>query len=252
MTIINRLNTRGVLVRRGVLECLNFNCPICLVEEESVDHLILHCHKHWIIWSKIIKWWGLSWCCPKNLSGLFSQWTFMVHGKFQKKAWLMLLFFSVAWSFWLLRNDLIFQQKSPNYDSVFFLIITWLCLWLKALHPNFPYFPSDLLRSVEGLIRWSNVQITRTGVIWSPLTIDSFKWNMDDSSLGKPGLSGIGGVLRNHHSHLLSIFSLPVGILDSNIAELRAVVKAVELSASNCLLHHKHITIKSDSANVIN
>jgi len=108
-----------------------------------------------------------------------------------------------------------------------------------------------MLRSTEGLIRWSNVQITRTGVIWSPPTIDSFKWNVDGSSVGKPRLSGIGGVLRNHHGHLLGIFSLPIGILDSNIAELRAVVKAVELSASNCLLHHKHITIKSDSANVI-
>jgi hypothetical protein len=72
MAIINRLNTRGVLVRRGVLDSSDSNCPICLVEEESVDHLILHCHKHWIIWSKIIKWWGLSWCCPKKFSGLFS------------------------------------------------------------------------------------------------------------------------------------------------------------------------------------
>jgi hypothetical protein len=235
MTIINRLNTQGVLVRRSVLDRSDSNCPNCLVEEESVHHLILHCHKHWIIWSKIIKWWGLSWCCPKNLSGLFSQWTFMVHGKFQKKAWLM-LFFSVAWSLWLLRNDLIFQQKSPNYDSVFFLIITRLCLWLKALHLDFPYSPSDLLRSAEGLIRWSNIQITRTSVIWSPPTIDSFKWNVDGSSLGKPGLSGISGVLRNHHGHLFGIFSLPVGILDSNIAKLRDVVRAIELSASNCLL----------------
>jgi ribonuclease HI len=49
----------------------------------------------------------------------------------------------------------------------------------------------------------------------------------------------------------LYFFSLPVEILDSNIAELRAVVKAIELSALNCLLHHNHITIKSDSANVI-
>ena len=72
MAIINKLNTRGVLVRRGVLDSSNSNCPICLVEEESVDHLLLHCHKHWIIWSRIIKWWGLSWCCPKNLSCLFS------------------------------------------------------------------------------------------------------------------------------------------------------------------------------------
>lgn len=174
----------------------------------------------------------------------------MVQGKFQKKAWLM-LFFSVVWSLWLLRNDLIFQQKSSNYDSVFFLIITRLCLWLKALHPDFPYSPLDLLRSSAGLIRWSNVQIYRTGVIWSPPPIGRFKWNVDGSSLGKPKLSGIGGALRNHQGHLLGIFSLPVGTLDSNIAELRAVVKAIELSASKCFLHHKHIIIESDSANVI-
>jgi hypothetical protein len=32
----------------------------------------------------------------------------LVYGKFQKKAWVM-LFFSVAWSMWLLRNDVIFK-----------------------------------------------------------------------------------------------------------------------------------------------
>jgi ribonuclease HI len=47
------------------------------------------------------------------------------------------------------------------------------------------------------------------------------------------------------------MFSVPVGILDSNIAELRAIIKAIELSASNCLLHHQHLIIESDSVNVI-
>jgi ribonuclease HI len=78
--------------------------------------------------------------------------------------------------------------------------------------------------------------------------INSFKWNVDGYSLGKPGPFGIGGVLQNHHDHLLGMFSVPVGILDSNIAELRAIVKAIELSASNCLLHHQHLIIESDSA----
>jgi ribonuclease HI len=78
--------------------------------------------------------------------------------------------------------------------------------------------------------------------------INSFKWNVDGYSLGKPGPFGIGGVLQNHHDHLLGMFSVLVGILDSNIAELRAIVKAVELSASNCLLHHQHLIIESDSA----
>ena len=87
--------------------------------------------------------------------------------------------------------------------------------------------------------------------MWSPPIINNFKWNVDGSSIGKLGPSDIGGVLRNHHGHLLGIFSLPIGISDSNIAELRVVVKAIELSASNYLLHHKHITIKSDSVNVI-
>nr|XP_034889198.1 uncharacterized protein LOC118029425 [Populus alba] len=250
MAIINRLNIRCMLVRRGILGSSESNCPICLVEVESVDHILLHCHKHWLIWSKIIKWWGLVWCCPKSFSDMWSQWSSMVHGNFQRKAWLM-VFFSVAWSLWLLRNDLIFQQKSPDYDSIFFLIITRLCLWLKAIHSDFPYSPTDLIRSADGLLRWSNAHSFRINNIWSPPMINSLKWNVDGSSLGKPGPSGIGGVLRNHHGHLLGMFSVPFGILDSNIVELRAIVKAIELSASNCLLHHQHLIIKSDSVNVI-
>jgi len=162
-----------------------------------------------------------------------------------------MLFFSVAWSIWLLRNDVIFKQKFPDYDTLFFLIVTRLYLWLKAIEPDFPHSSSDLLRFAEGLIRWTNSQTLRTGVMWSPPMTNRFKWNVDGSSSRKPGPSGIGGVLRNHHGILLGIFSLSVGILDSNVVELRTVIKAIELSASNCFLHHKHIIIEFDSANVI-
>ena len=40
-------------------------------------------------------------------------------------------------------------------------------------------------------------------------------------------------------------------ILDSNIAELRVIVKAIKLSVSNYLLHHHHLIIESDYVNVI-
>jgi hypothetical protein len=42
---------------------------------------------------------------------------------------------------------------------------------------------------------------------------------VDGSSLGKPGLLDIGGVLRNHYGILLGIFLLSVGILESNEVE---------------------------------
>ena len=61
----------------------------------------------------------------------------------------------------------------------------------------------------------------------------------------------IGRVLRHHNGILLGIFSLLVGILDSNVAELRAVIKAIKLSAFNCLMYHKHNSIKSNFTNII-
>jgi ribonuclease HI len=66
--------------------------------------------------------------------------------------------------------------------------------------------------------------------------INSLKWNVDGSSIGKLGPSGIGGVLRNHHGHLLGMFSVPVGILDSNIVELRAIAKP---------LNYQHLIVSS-------
>jgi ribonuclease HI len=49
----------------------------------------------------------------------------------------------------------------------------------------------------------------------------------------------------------LVFISLSIGILDSHVAKLRAIIKAIELSISNFCLHHKHIIIENDSANVI-
>jgi hypothetical protein len=52
---------------------------------------------------------------------------------------------------------------------------------------------------------------------------------VDGSSLGKPGLLDIGGVLRNHYGILLGIFLLSVGILESNEVEPWVVIKAFEI-----------------------
>jgi ribonuclease HI len=87
--------------------------------------------------------------------------------------------------------------------------------------------------------------------MWSPSKGNSFKWNVDGSSLGKPEPSCIGGVLWNHHGIILGIFSMSTGIIESNEAKLWDIVKAIEISPSNPLLHHKHIIIESNSSNVI-
>ena len=45
------------------------------------------------------------------------------------------------------------------------------------------------------------------------------KFNVDGATRGKPGLVGIGGVLRNHKGEVMYMFSKHVGIKDSKEAD---------------------------------
>jgi len=46
MVVPGEVNTRGVLVRWGILEARDAHYPLYLALEESMDHLLIHCHNH--------------------------------------------------------------------------------------------------------------------------------------------------------------------------------------------------------------
>ncbi|KAF9668808.1 hypothetical protein SADUNF_Sadunf14G0041800 [Salix dunnii] len=121
---------------------------------------------------------------------------------------LMGFFGLVSWSICLLFNDMIFKHKTLNYDTL----------------------------SIK-ISRWTNLKKLGLIFLWSPSTANSFKWNADGSSLGKPGPSSIGGVLLNHYRIILGIFLISIGILEYNVVKLRAIVEVIEISASNPFLH---------------
>ncbi|GMJ08961.1 hypothetical protein HRI_004565300 [Hibiscus trionum] len=54
------------------------------------------------------------------------------------------------------------------------------------------------------------------------------KFNIDGSARGKLGPAGCGGVLRDEMGRVLALFSGPLGVLDSNEAELYAILFALE------------------------
>ncbi|KAK3225986.1 hypothetical protein Dsin_005848 [Dipteronia sinensis] len=82
---------------------------------------------------------------------------------------------------------------------------------------------------------------------WSPPVGDHLKFNVDGSTKGKPGLAGIGGVLRNSNGKTICLFSLSVVIQDAIAAEILAILKACELCTSNHRLADCNIQIASDS-----
>lgn len=52
---------------------------------------------------------------------------------------------------------------------------------------------------------------------------------MDGVALGKPGLAGTWGVLKNHKGKVLYLFSKNVAIKDSNEAGILAILEALHI-----------------------
>lgn len=55
-----KVKTASFLCRIGVLGSnVNQACIFCNIEVESVNHILLFCPFVWLIWSNIVRWWGL-------------------------------------------------------------------------------------------------------------------------------------------------------------------------------------------------
>ncbi|KAK3226182.1 hypothetical protein Dsin_006044 [Dipteronia sinensis] len=104
-----------------------------------------------------------------------------------------------------------------------------------------------LLNIKEYCIKPTNAKQTKKEVDWVPHSLDGLKFNVDGSARGKPGPTGMCGVLRDANGKILCIFSLNINTQDSNKAEVLAIHKACELYASKPSLVGKNIMIANDS-----
>ena len=53
-------------------------CFLCHEEEESVDHILIHCDKTRVVWHLLFSLFGVSWVLPSSVTELLSSW----HGSF--------------------------------------------------------------------------------------------------------------------------------------------------------------------------
>lgn len=72
---------------------------------------------------------------------------------------------------------------------------------------------------------------------------------MDESSKGKRGPAGIGGVLRYSQGLVKAMFASSVRIRDSNEAVFMAIIFALEMSIKKDWLKNMEIIIETDSKN---
>ncbi|KAK3193617.1 hypothetical protein Dsin_024927 [Dipteronia sinensis] len=170
------------------------------------------------------------------------------HGpsRLMERAWCS-MFFTVVWTIWECRNQLIFEGKEPEVSQAADLVKFRIVWWFKHLRSGSKETVNSLLLNLKDLCV-DHTKVKRTNIEdWISPSADILKFNVDGSVIGKPGPSGIGGVLRDLNGKVLCLFSYYMEIMDSNTTELWAITKAVELILSNPNLRGCDIWVVSDS-----
>ncbi|KAK2639465.1 hypothetical protein Ddye_027260 [Dipteronia dyeriana] len=62
-----RLMVKNVMLKFGLDLTPIMLCSLCNTEGETMDHLFLHCHRSWKLWTSTMKWWGVETCSNKTL-----------------------------------------------------------------------------------------------------------------------------------------------------------------------------------------
>lgn len=234
MAVKENLIKRGVAIENGGL------CDSCGLVLESVAHLALWCNVSWKFWYLTMVRVGIVWCIPGSFSAVLEEWP-ALRFKSDRILW-DLIPSAVVWSIWMARNNQVFGQKEFNFDSIWDLHLMRMMWWTKASWEECPYSAHDFTQHFEKLKYKSLVRPVRNQV-WCPPTANSVKFNVDGSTRGSPGVSGIGGVLTKQDREIIGMFAVATGVLWAYQAEVNAIHRALNFCKEYTT---SHVYIESD------
>ncbi|GLT65802.1 hypothetical protein SLA2020_382120 [Shorea laevis] len=131
-TLQNKIPTGDNLIKRGISGTnSDFPCIFCGNSLETVNHLFFTCETSWRIWQSCYEWWGFQAVSTNEGWGHLQQHVGMIVNGNTKKAWCV-IWYTILWSIWLWRNQLIFKEKSDSFDQIIKLIKLRSCDWIRA------------------------------------------------------------------------------------------------------------------------
>ena len=136
--------TLDQLKRRGMT--FANRCFMCEEEEETIDHLLIHCKFAKMLWDLFLSIVGISWVFPHSVLHTLLAWQGCAVGKKRKKIWLaapLCLF----WNLWRARNRLVFENEVPSAQRIKANFVTNLWSWANL-------FSVDNTHSVIDFFTW--------------------------------------------------------------------------------------------------
>jgi hypothetical protein len=127
---LGKILTLDNLKRRNIV--LVNRCGMCKKEEESIDHLLLHCERAQFLWNAFFSHFGLAWVMPRGVADLLHCW-WLVGRSRNAMVWKMVLL-CIMWCLWVERNGRFFEDSERSskdlLHSFFNTLFTWAAAWL--------------------------------------------------------------------------------------------------------------------------
>ncbi|GKB00279.1 RNA-directed DNA polymerase, eukaryota [Tanacetum coccineum] len=120
--------TRGITVRSD-------KCGICDTNDETINHLMLHCDLAWDVWALVGRWWSLDFPSVLTIRELLS-WVDDTRLHTLAKV-LHVVVGTTAWSIWNFRNQNVFQEEKPKKALLFDSIVSTSFFWLSNRNNKF-------------------------------------------------------------------------------------------------------------------
>ena len=142
-------------------------CPLCKSDEESIDHLFLHCKRAAEIWSICMAWWGVSWCVSNCLPEWAAGWFGLCPLVRQGRAW-NALFFAIIWTIWESRNNMVFRNSDLVVSHAIDIIKFRVAWWFKYHTNGCSDSVTVLIQNVAERCLVSKPRKFVSAVEWSP------------------------------------------------------------------------------------
>lgn len=98
--------------------------------------------------------------------------------------------------------------------------------WVKNVWKNCPLDSDQIALNLRNIKLPASHSIPRQ-IAWLPPDIGVLKCNVDGASRGNPGISGIGGVIRNSDKKFLGYFAMGIGYGWAYEAEVKAILQGL-------------------------
>ena len=132
LALLGKLNTKELLMRKGLRTPDDTLCCFCSTHTETSDHLLVCCQISWHIWSIIAADLGIRLEAQQSLRQLYEWWMARYTPNKIKKKLIIISFFAVTWSLWTKRNMMIFQNQEFDQATLYHTIKWRIAIWSKA------------------------------------------------------------------------------------------------------------------------